>query len=180
MANRIIYNACIVTMNEKMEIIRNGSIQIKDSQIKDICSEKIEDPEAEYIDACGMIVMPGFVNIHTHVPMTLLRGYADDLPLHTWLNEHIFPAEAKFITPENVAVASRFAFIEMIKAGTTCFTDMYFFEGIIASEAQKAGIRAVVGESLIDFPTPSFKTLDEGIKRLHAFIEKREPNYKNT
>ena len=174
MANRIVYNACIVTMNEKMEIIRNGSIQIKDSQIKNICSEKIEDPDAEYIDACGMIVMPGFVNIHTHVPMTLLRGYADDLPLHTWLNEHIFPAEAKFITPENVAIASRFAFIEMIKSGTTCFNDMYFFENIIASEAQKAGIRAVVGESLIDFPTPSFKTLDEGIKRLHSFIEKKE------
>ena len=124
MANRIIYNACIVTMNEKMEIIRNGSIQIKDSQIKEICSEKIEDPEAEYIDACGMIVMPGFVNIHTHVPMTLLRGYADDLPLHTWLNEHIFPAEAKFITPENVAIASRFAFKPVVSMSKATYSSV--------------------------------------------------------
>ena len=172
MDNKIIYNACIVTMNEKMEIIKNGSIQIKEGKIKNICSKRLEDPSAEYIDACGMIVMPGFVNIHTHVPMTLLRGYADDLPLHTWLNEYIFPAEAKFITPKNVAVASRFAFIEMIKSGTTCFNDMYFFEDVIATEAQKAGIRAVVGESLIDFPTPSFKTLDEGIKHTELLLQK--------
>lgn len=110
-----------------------------------------------------MIVMPGFINTHTHVPMTMLRGYADDLPLHTWLNDHTFPAEARLVTPENVAVATRLAFIEMIKSGTTCFNDMYFFENIIASEAKKVGIRAVVGESLIDFPTPSFRTLDEGI-----------------
>lgn len=73
-----------------------------------------------------MLVMPGFVNTHTHVPMTMLRGYADDLPLHTWLTEHIFPAEARLVTPENVRIATRLAFVEMIKSGTTCFNDMYF------------------------------------------------------
>ena len=103
--------------------------------------------------------------------MTMLRGYADDLPLHTWLNEHIFPAEARMVTPENVAIASRFAFIEMIKSGTTCFNDMYFFEDIIASEAKKAGIRAVVGESLIDFPTPSFHTVDKGMARCESLVQ---------
>ncbi|WP_065219056.1 MULTISPECIES: amidohydrolase [Butyricimonas] len=171
MSNTIIFNARILTMNEEMEIIKNGSILIEKNCIKEIRPGKIEMPDAEYFDAEGMIVMPGFVNTHTHVPMTMLRGYADDLPLHTWLNDHIFPAEARMVTPENVVIATRLAFIEMIKSGTTCFNDMYFFEDIIAVEARKAGIRAVVGESLIDFPTPSFRTLDEGIARCESLVQ---------
>lgn len=171
MSNTIIFNARILTMNEEMEIIKNGSILIEKNCIKEIRPGKIELPDAEYFDAEGMIVMPGFVNTHTHVPMTMLRGYADDLPLHTWLNDHIFPAEARLVTPENVVMATRLAFIEMIKSGTTCFNDMYFFEDIIAAEARKAGIRAVVGESLIDFPTPSFRTLDEGIARCESLVQ---------
>lgn len=171
MSNTIIFNARILTMNEEMEIIKNGSILIEKNCIKEIRPGKIEMPDAEYFDAEGMIVMPGFVNTHTHVPMTMLRGYADDLPLHTWLNDHIFPAEARMVTPENVVMATRLAFIEMIKSGTTCFNDMYFFEDIIAAEARKAGIRAVIGESLIDFPTPSFRTLDEGIARCESLVQ---------
>lgn len=171
MAKTVIFNARIVTMNENMEIIPNGSIRIEGNQIREIRPGKIESLDTDNFDAQGMIVMPGFINTHTHVPMTMLRGYADDLPLHTWLNDHIFPAEAQLVTPENVAIATRFAFIEMIKSGTTCFNDMYFFENIIASEAKKAGIRAVVGESLIDFPTPSFHSLDEGITRSESLIQ---------
>ena len=171
MSNTIIFNARILTMNEEMEIIKNGSILIEKNCIKEIRPGKIEMPDAENFDAEGMIVMPGFVNTHTHVPMTMLRGYADDLPLHTWLNDHIFPAEARMVTPENVVMATRLAFIEMIKSGTTCFNDMYFFEDIIAAEARKAGIRAVIGESLIDFPTPSFRTLDEGIARCESLVQ---------
>ncbi len=94
MATTIIFNACIITMNERMELIKNGSIRIEGNQIKEIRKDKIESPDAEYFDAEGMIVMPGFINTHTHVPMTMLRGYADDLPLHTWLNEHIFPGRS--------------------------------------------------------------------------------------
>lgn len=171
MSNTIIFNARIITINEEMEIIKNGSILIEKNCIKEIRPGKIEMPDAEYFDAEGMIVMPGFVNTHTHVPMTMLRGYADDLPLHTWLNDHIFPAEARMVTPENVVMATRLAFIEMIKSGTTCFNDMYFFEDIIAAEARKAGLRAVIGESLIDFPTPSFHTLDEGIARCESLVQ---------
>lgn len=171
MIDTVIFNACIITMNKNMEVIENGSILIERNCIKEIRSSKIEIPDAEYFDAEGMIVMPGFVNTHTHVPMTMLRGYADDLPLHTWLNEHIFPAEARMVTPGNVAIATRLAFIEMIKSGTTCFNDMYFFEDTIATEAKKAGIRGVVGESLIDFPTPSFKSVDEGARRCEDLIQ---------
>ncbi len=171
MATTIIHNARIITMNEKMDVIKNGYIHIEENRIKAIGEGKLQCPDATYFDAEGMIVMPGFINTHTHVPMTLLRGYADDLPLHQWLNEYIFPAEARLITPEHVAIATRFAFIEMIKSGTTCFNDMYFFENIIASEAKKAGLRAVVGESLTDFPTPSFHTINEGVARSEALVQ---------
>lgn len=172
MSSKIIYNAHIITMNAKQEIIPQGSILIENGKIKALSPGKLEDSNAEMTDAQGMFVMPGFINTHTHVPMTMLRGYADDLPLHTWLTEHIFPAEARFVTPENVRIAARLAFTEMIKSGTTCFNDMYFFEDVIAEEAKKAGIRAVLGESLIDFPTPDFKTVEEGLSLCELLIYK--------
>lgn len=163
---KLIYNARILTMNTCMDIIANGYIRIKNGKIEaigpmDECC--VENFPGEVKNAEGMLVMPGFVNTHTHVPMTMLRGYADDLPLHIWLTEHIFPAEARLVTPENVRVATRLAFVEMIKSGTTCFNDMYFFEDVIADEAKKAGIRGVMNESVIDFPTASFKSVDEGL-----------------
>lgn len=168
----LIENARIVTMNNNMDVVDNGSILIENNSIKRIVRGKTEEADAVVFDVGGMIVMPGFINTHTHLPMTLFRGYADDLPLHTWLNEYIFPAEARFISPENVRISTRIALIEMIKSGTTCFNDMYFFEDIIAEEAKKAGIRGIVGESLIDFPTPSFKTPEQGIARTVSLIEK--------
>lgn len=163
---KLIYNARILTMNTCMDIIANGYIRIKNGKIEaigpmDECC--VENFPGEVKNAEGMLVMPGFVNTHTHVPMTMLRGYADDLPLHIWLTEHIFPAEARLVTPENVRVATRLAFVEMIKSGTTCFNDMYFFEDVIADEAKKAGIRGIMNESVIDFPTASFKSVDEGL-----------------
>ncbi len=170
MSKKLIYNAHIITMNASLEIIPNGCILIENGKIKNICSGQLKDPDAELIDAQGMFVMPGFINTHTHIPMTMLRGYADDLPLHTWLTEHIFPAEARFVTPENVRIATRLALIEMIKSGTVCFNDMYFFEDVIAEEAKQAGIRGVLGESLIDFPTPSFHTVEEGLALSKALI----------
>lgn len=169
---KIIRNARIITMNEAMEIVRGGSMLIENGKIKVVCAGEIRDDEAEVTDAGGMIVMPGFINTHTHVPMTMLRGYADDLPLHEWLTSYIFPAEARMVTPEHVALASRLAFIEMIKSGTTCFNDMYFFEDVIAEEAKKAGIRGVMNESLIDFPTASFKTPEEGLARSEKLIQR--------
>lgn len=162
---KLIYNARILTLNDKMEVIENGYIRIENGKITDIgaMENNTREPSLYAQDMEGMWVMPGFVNTHTHVPMTLLRGYADDLPLHEWLTQHIFPAEARLITPENVRIATRLAFIEMIKSGTICFNDMYFFENIIAEEAKKAGIRGVMGESLIDFPTASFNSVEEGL-----------------
>lgn len=174
MNKKIIHNARIITMNPEAEIIPNGSICIEDGRIKAITAgvPEAELADAELTDARGMFVLPGLINTHTHVPMTMLRGYADDLPLRQWLTEHIFPAEARLVKPDNVRVATRLAFIEMIKSGTTCFNDMYFFEDVIAEEAEAAGIRGVMGESLIDFPTPSFRTADEGLALAEALIQK--------
>lgn len=170
MSTKIIQNAHIITMDANLNIIPHGSMLIENGIIKNISSAPLTIPGAETTDAEGMFVMPGFINTHTHVPMTMLRGYADDLTLQVWLTKHIFPAEARLVNLENVRIATRLAFIEMIKSGTTCFNDMYFFEDVIGEEAKKAGIRAVVGESLIDFPTPSFQSVDEGLDRCEALI----------
>ncbi len=172
MKRKIIHNAHIITMNPESDVIPQGTILIENGKIRYIGNECLNDSDAEYTDAEGMFVLPGFINTHTHVPMTMLRGYADDLPLQQWLNEHIFPAEARLVNPENVRTACRLAFIEMIKSGTTCFNDMYFFEDVIAEEARKAGIRGVVGESLIDFPTASFRNVDEGADLCEKLIRK--------
>ena len=177
MSKKIISNAHIITMNADMEIIPNGSILIEGGQIKAIISGTLSEPDAEIIDAHGMYVLPGFVNTHNHLPMTMLRGYADDLPLHKWLTEHIFPAEARLVNERNVRIATRLALVEMIKSGTTCFNDMYFFEDAIAEEAHKAGIRGVVGESLIDFPTASFNNLAAGIALSERLINKWQGDY---
>ncbi len=172
MSGKIIRNACILTINDDMDVIRGGSILIENGQIKRICPGEIREENAEMIDAEGMFVMPGFINTHTHLPMTMLRGYADDLPLSVWLNKYIFPAEARMVTPENVTIATRLALIEMIQSGTVCFNDMYFFEDIIAEEAEKAGMRGVMNESLIDFETPSFRTVKEGLALSRRMIDK--------
>ena len=174
MSKEIIYNAHILTMNSNYEIFPHGSLLIEDGLIKEVSAEKLVDSEAIYTDANGMLVMPGFVNTHCHIPMTMLRGYADDLPLQKWLTEYIFPAEAHFVNPENVKVATSLGLLEMIKSGTTCFNDMYFYEDVIGEVAKKSGMRAVLGEAILDFPTPSFNTVEEGLKRTEELILKWE------
>jgi len=111
------------------------------------------------------MLMPGFVNAHTHAAMTLLRGYADDLPLTEWLSKHIWPAEAKWIGEAFITAGTDLALVEMIKGGTTCFNDMYFFPNIVAQRAQKAGIRATVGMIVIDFPSAWAQNPDEYLSK---------------
>jgi 5-methylthioadenosine/S-adenosylhomocysteine deaminase len=109
----------------------------------------------------GHAVLPGFINVHTHAAMTLFRGMSDDLALMDWLNNHIWPAEQKWVSPRFVADGSALAIAEMIRGGTTCFGDMYFFAGETAETAEDAGMRAVIGLILIDFPTPWASDADE-------------------
>jgi 5-methylthioadenosine/S-adenosylhomocysteine deaminase len=123
------------------------------------------------IRAGGMAILPGFVNTHTHVPMTLFRGIADDRDLMDWLQNYIFPAEAKNVSRDFVKWGTRLAAAEMIQSGTTTFTDMYYYESDIAREAKDAGLRAVVGETLIDFPAPDNKTWDDAIAYARSFLK---------
>src|SRR4030095_15121052 len=107
---------------------------------------------ATTINATGQIVLPGLINTHTHAPMVLYRGLADDLALSEWLEKYIFPAEAKTVSPEFVRAGTRLAALEMIESGTTTFVDMYYFEEEIAKETRAAGLRGVLGQTVIQFP----------------------------
>jgi 5-methylthioadenosine/S-adenosylhomocysteine deaminase len=123
------------------------------------------------IDATGNAVLPGFINTHTHVPMVLFRGIADDRDLMDWLTHYIFPAEAKNVSADFVKWGTRLAAAEMIQSGTTTFTDMYYFESVVAAEAKRAGLRGVVGETLIDFPVADNKTWEDAFAYIRKFVK---------
>ena len=124
----------------------------------------------------GKVVIPGLINTHTHVPMSLFRGIADDLDLQEWLTKYIFPAEAKNVDEAFVRAGTRLGLAEFIKGGTTTFCDMYYFEDAIADETFKAGMRGVLGETLIDFPAPDNKTFDEAVTYTENFVKKWKNN----
>ena len=126
-------------------------------------------PAAQRVDAQGGLIIPGLINAHTHVPMTLFRGIADDLELMDWLENHIFAAEAELVDEEFVRWGTRLACLEMLQGGITTFVDMYYFEDTIAEEVDACGMRAVVGETLIDFPAPDNKTWEEAVAYTKRF-----------
>jgi 5-methylthioadenosine/S-adenosylhomocysteine deaminase len=169
----LIYNGTILTVNADFHIIDNGYIGIGDGKILDIGSSRTSDPlpdAVETVDAEGGIILPGLVNTHTHLPMTLFRGLADDLPLMTWLEEHIFPAEGRYIDPETVAQASLLACAEMILSGTTTCCDGYFHEEDVAKAVESAGIRAVLGQGVVDFPAPGVPDPETHISHALTYI----------
>ncbi len=166
----IICGGKALLMDDHNTCLENAAIAIHASSILDI--GKTEDILAKYtakktINAEGSLIMPGFVNCHTHAAMTCFRGIADDLELMDWLNNYIFPAEAKNVNPHLAYWGSLLACAEMIKSGTTTFCDMYIFEDETARAAKEAGMRCLLGEVLFDFPSPSCKTPEEGLG-LHA------------
>ncbi|MTI32202.1 amidohydrolase [Cytophagales bacterium RKSG123] len=172
MKDKLIKNATILTMNSESEIIEKGYIIIKDNKITEIGEGEPPKFSGLTIDAKGQFLMPGFVNTHSHIPMTIFRGIADDLPLEEWLNNYIWPVENKFLTEETVALGTRLGLVEMIRSGTTCFNDMYFYTESIAQEVESAGMRAVIGEGLLEFPTASYQTIEEAFAITKEFIEK--------
>lgn len=171
-----ITNAYILTIDENFTVIENGCICIENDIITYIGPiEAVEELEAEtIIDAQGNLVMPGLINGHTHAAMSIYKGMADDLPLHEWLEEHIFPTESKFCTAENVAVGTRLAIMEMIMSGTTCFADMYYFTDTIASICKEMGMRAILGQAILDFKAPDFDTPQQAISHTKEMIQKYE------
>ncbi|KPA16369.1 N-ethylammeline chlorohydrolase [Candidatus Magnetomorum sp. HK-1] len=171
----IIYNAKIITVDSEFSIIDKGWIGIHDGKIKHLSKmpQDNELPDAQkQINASGCIVMPGLVNTHTHLPMTLFRGLADDLPLEEWLNDHIFPAESKNLTPESVRWGTRLACAEMILSGTTTCCDSYLYENYTAEAVSESGMRAVLAQGIVDFPVPGVPDPTENIKNAMEFVEK--------
>lgn len=171
----VIHNGSIVTMNPAFDVIRDGLICIRDGKLERVSAGQAGcalPAAAETVDANGGIIMPGLVNTHTHLPMTLFRGLADDLPLQEWLNEHIFPAEAEHITPETVKAGALLACAELIRSGTTTCCDGYFFEDYVSEAVAEAGIRAILGQGVIDFPAPGVPQPSENIRQAEMFAEK--------
>jgi 5-methylthioadenosine/S-adenosylhomocysteine deaminase len=151
----LITNAIVVTMDSGGRVIPAGAVAIdgRDIVAVDTTAEIAKRfTAAESIDAQGQVVMPGLINTHTHAPMVLYRGLADDLALMEWLQKYIFPAEAKTVSPEFVRVGTRLAVLEMIRSGTTTYADMYYFEEEIAKATREAGVRGVLGQTIIQFP----------------------------
>jgi 5-methylthioadenosine/S-adenosylhomocysteine deaminase len=171
----VIHNGTIVTVNPYFDIIEDGIVCIKKGRL-----ERIEPrisgsliPEAnEIIDAKGGIIMPGLVNTHTHLPMSIFKGLADDLPLMTWLNEHIFPAESKHIKAESVRLGSFLSCAEMILSGTTTCCDGYFFENEVAKAVFDSGMRAILGQGVIDFPAPGVPEPSDNVNKAVGFTDK--------
>ncbi|OEU48640.1 MAG: S-adenosylhomocysteine deaminase [Desulfobacterales bacterium S3730MH5] len=170
----LIRNGSVLTMDSQDTVIEDGAVAVAGDRIVEVGTEDALTASyqaAKTIDARGGIIMPGLVNTHTHAAMSLFRGLADDLSLMTWLNDYIFPAEAK-LTFDTVRQGARLACSEMILSGTTTFCDMYLFEEATAQAAKEAGMRAVVGEVIYDFPSPNYGPVEEGLKYTEALIEK--------
>jgi 5-methylthioadenosine/S-adenosylhomocysteine deaminase len=175
----LVTNGTIVTMDADRRIIENGVVAIRGDSIvfvgtqSELLSFAMKGVTArQTIDANGKLVLPGFINGHTHVPMTLFRGLHDDVTLDDWLRKYIFPAEAKNVTEEFVRWGTRLAAAEQIRGGVTTFADMYYFEDAVAEETKAAGMRGVLGETFIDFPAPDNKTNAAALEYTEKFLKR--------
>jgi len=176
-ADLLVTGATIVTMDVDRRVIEGGFLAVRGDSIvaigeqvatafpKGLTAEKT-------IDARGKIVMPGLINGHTHIPMTLMRGLKDDVTLDDWLRKYIFPAEARNVTEDYVRWGSRLGLAEMIRSGTSTFADMYYFEDAEAEETKSAGLRGFLGETWIDFPDPDNKNEAEMAAYTEKFLKK--------
>jgi 5-methylthioadenosine/S-adenosylhomocysteine deaminase len=171
----LVVGGTVVTMDNQRHILEDGALAIKGDTIVAIGPRAEIEPKyaaTTQIDARGKLVLPGFINGHTHVPMTLLRGLKDDVTLDVWLKNYIFPAEAKNVNEDFVRWGTRLAVAEMIRGGVTTFADMYYFEDAIAEETKAAGMRAILGETWIDFPVPDNKDNSETTAYTERFLKR--------
>ena len=172
----LITGGAVVTMDGERRIFDNGFVAIRGERIVavgDVAELKAKNFSAKQtIDARGKVVLPGLVNTHGHIPMTLFRGIADDLNLQDWLTKFIFPAEAKNVTREFVVAGTQLGLAEMIRGGITTYADMYYFEDAIAEETKRAGVRGVLGETVIDFPVADNKTWAEAMAYTERFLKR--------
>lgn len=168
----LLTNGIVITQDPSSRVIDRGAVAIDGRDIAAVDGADVIAAAysgAETIDVHGAVIMPGLINTHTHAPMVLFRGLADDLGLMEWLQQYIFPAEAKTVSPEFVRAGTRLAALEMIESGTTTYADMYYFEEEIARVTKAAGLRGVLGETIIRFPAPDARTPADSLARTARF-----------
>src|SRR6267154_29472 len=171
----LVLGGTVLTMNAERRIIEDGAVAVKDDVIVAVglrTSVEAKYSAAQTVNASGKLVLPGFINGHTHAPMTLLRGLKDDVTLEEWLTKFIFPAEARNVNEEFVRWGTRLAAAEQIRGGITTFADMYYFEDAIAEETKAAGMRGMLGETILDFPAPDNKTNDAMLEYTEKFLKR--------
>jgi 5-methylthioadenosine/S-adenosylhomocysteine deaminase len=170
----IVIGRSVITQNGAHRVLSPGAVAINGTDIVEVDRPDViaaRYTAAETIDARDQIILPGLINTHTHAPMVMFRGLSDDLALMDWLQKYIFPAEAKTVSPEFVRIGTRLAALEMIESGTTTYADMYYFEEEIAKATRDAGLRGVLGQTIIQFPVADAKTPAEGLARAERFIQ---------
>lgn len=171
----LVSGGTVVTMDAGRRVIEDGAVAVRGGRVVAVGARAQlarRYAAREVIDARGRAVVPGLINGHTHIPMVLFRGLADDLDLNEWLTKYIFPAEAKNVTEEFVRVGTRLGLAEMIRGGTTTYCDMYYFEDAIAEETARAGVRGLLGETVIDFPVADNQTWAEAMRYSERFLRK--------
>jgi len=175
----VVVGGTVVTQNAAHDLVSPGAVAVDGTDIVEIGAPAAIGSRyqaAETIEARDDIILPGLINTHTHAPMVMYRGLADDLALMDWLQKYIFPAEAKTVSPELVRIGTRLAALEMIESGTTTFADMYYFEEEIAKASIEAGLRGVLGQTIIQFPVADAKTPADGLARAERFIQEFKDN----
>ena len=171
----ILAHGTVITMDDAFTLINDGAVAIRDDAIAAIGStDQIlrDHTAAEIVDCHHCAIIPGLVNAHTHVPMTLLRGLADDLRLDVWLMGYMMPVEREFVTPDFVRLGTLLGCAEMIRSGITAFADMYYFEDAIAEATVQAGLRGVLAQTILKFPSPDAASYEDSVESCRLFIEK--------
>ncbi len=171
----LLTHAHVLTMDEEFRQYERGAVLVDGNQILDVGDEqRLRDlyPEVKTFDCGGKVLLPGLVNAHTHVPMTLLRGLADDRRLDVWLLGYVMPVEREFVSPEFVRLGTSIACAELIRSGVTCFADMYYFEESVAEATAAAGLRALCAQTVLKFPAPDAASYEESLAAARDFIER--------
>jgi len=174
-ADLLVTGGTLVTMDANSRVLEDGAIAISDGAIAAMGARS--DIESQYqagkrIDASGALVLPGLINGHAHAAMSLFRGFADDHTLNDWLQKYIFPAEAQNVTEDFVEWGTRLSMVEMIRGGITTYADMYYFEDAVARVTKEAGMRGILGETIVDFPAPDHRTPAAALEYSQRFINK--------
>ena len=174
-ADTLLVNALVLTMDENFTQYHPGAVAVKEDKLIGVGNEdelKKEFSAAEAVDCHGKVLMPGLINAHTHVPMTLLRGLADDLRLDVWLMGYMMPVEREFVSPEFVRLGTLIACAEQIRSGVTTFNDMYYFEEDVAKATAEVGMRAVCGQTVMKFPAPDATSYEDSLQMAREFIQR--------